>query len=172
MKLQNIPRSRRFLKYRLKINKKKQPSVHYDVDSLQNIKLRDSFQRKLKIQLQEKVADLSPDCDVELYAEKLYSALKIPIEDTIPKRRKPNNVWISHEVSQLAAEKRLAKQSRFESPANMKLYRDLCNQVRSAAKTDTAQKMKFSVKNFFSKCDQIRSFLRIWSHLLNKSLTH
>ena len=31
--------------------------------------------------------------------------------------------------------------------------------------------MKFSIKSFFSKCDQIRSFLRIWSHLLKKSLT-
>ena len=30
----------------------------------------------------------------------------------------------------------------------------------------TAQKMKFSIKDYFSKCDQIRSFLRIWSHLL------
>ena len=28
----------------------------------------------------------------------------------------------------------------------------------------TAQKMKFSIKDFFSKCDQI------WSHLLRKSL--
>ena len=33
-----------------------------------------------------------------------------------------------------------------------------------------AQKMKFYIKDFFSKCDQIRSFLRIWSHLLKKSL--
>ena len=30
--------------------------------------------------------------------------------------------------------------------------------------------MKFSIKDFFSKCDQIRGFLRIWSHLLKKSL--
>ena len=30
--------------------------------------------------------------------------------------------------------------------------------------------MKFSIKDFFSKYDQIRSFLRTWSHLLNKSL--
>ena len=30
----------------------------------------------------------------------------------------------------------------------------------------TAQKMKFSIKDFFSKCDQIRSFLWIWLHLL------
>ena len=37
--------------------------------------------------------------------------------------------------------------------------------------TNTAQKMKFSSKDFSSKCDQIRSFLRIWSHLLEKSLT-
>ena len=36
--------------------------------------------------------------------------------------------------------------------------------------TYTAQKMKFSIKDFFSKCDQIRSFLQIWSHLLKKSL--
>ena len=35
----------------------------------------------------------------------------------------------------------------------------------------TEQKMKFSIKDIFSKCDQIRSFLRIWSHLLKKSLT-
>ena len=36
----------------------------------------------------------------------------------------------------------------------------------------TAQKMKFSIKDFFSKCDQIRRSikLRISSHLLNKSL--
>ena len=33
-----------------------------------------------------------------------------------------------------------------------------------------AQKKKFSIKYFFSKCDQIRSFLRIWSHLLKKYL--
>ena len=32
------------------------------------------------------------------------------------------------------------------------------------------KKMKFSIKAFFSKCNQIRSFLRIWSHLLKKSL--
>ena len=29
---------------------------------------------------------------------------------------------------------------------------------------------KFLVEDFFSKCDQICSFLRIWSHLLKKSL--
>ena len=34
----------------------------------------------------------------------------------------------------------------------------------------TTQKMKFSIKDFFSKCEQIRSFLRIWSLLLKKSL--
>ena len=34
---------------------------------------------------------------------------------------------------------------------------------------DTAQKMKFSIKDFFSKCNQILSFLQIRSHLLKKS---
>ena len=37
--------------------------------------------------------------------------------------------------------------------------------------TNTAQKMKFSSKDFFSKCDQIRRKLQIWSHVLKKSLT-
>ena len=30
--------------------------------------------------------------------------------------------------------------------------------------------MKFSIKDFFSKCDQIRRRLRIWSYLLKKCL--
>ena len=35
---------------------------------------------------------------------------------------------------------------------------------------DSAQKMKFYIKDFSSKCDQIHRFLRIWSHLLEKSV--
>ena len=46
----------------------------------------------------------------------------------------------------------------------IKVYSGLCKT------SNTAQKMKFSIKDFFSECDQIRSFLRIWSHLLKKSL--
>ena len=34
----------------------------------------------------------------------------------------------------------------------------------------TAQKMKFSLNDFSSKCDEIRRKLRIWSHLLEKSI--
>ena len=34
----------------------------------------------------------------------------------------------------------------------------------------TAQKMEFSIKDFFSKWDQICRKLRIWSHLLKKTL--
>ena len=36
--------------------------------------------------------------------------------------------------------------------------------------TYTAQKIKFSIKNVLSTCDQIHRKLRIWSHLLKKSL--
>ena len=35
---------------------------------------------------------------------------------------------------------------------------------------NNAQKMKFCIKNLFSKCDKIRRKLLIWSHLLKKSL--
>ena len=34
----------------------------------------------------------------------------------------------------------------------------------------TAQKLKCSIKDFFSKCDQIRRKLRIWSYLLKEFL--
>ena len=34
---------------------------------------------------------------------------------------------------------------------------------------ETVQQMKFPIKDFFSKCDQIRRKLRIWPHLLEKS---
>ena len=39
-----------------------------------------------------------------------------------------------------------------------------------SSKQNTAQKMKFCIMDFCSKYDQIRSFLRIWSHLLKKSV--
>ena len=38
-------------------------------------------------------------------------------------------------------------------------------------KKNDAQKMKFSFKASFSKCEQIRRWLWIFSHLLKKSLT-
>ena len=34
----------------------------------------------------------------------------------------------------------------------------------------TAQKIKFPIKDFFSKYEQVRSFLWIWSYLLKKNL--
>ena len=50
------------------------------------------------------------------------------------------------------------------------LWNYFSNMCAQRLTPNTAQKMKFSIKDFFSKCDQIRSFLRIWSHLLKKSL--
>ena len=42
--------------------------------------------------------------------------------------------------------------------------------IISNVNLNTTQKLKFSIKDFSSECDQIRSFLRIWSHLLEKPL--
>ena len=52
-------------------------------------------------------------------------------------------------------------------PKNLDIYLYADNQNHVSI---TAQKIKFSIKDFFSKCDQMRSFLRIWFHLLKKSL--
>ena len=34
----------------------------------------------------------------------------------------------------------------------------------------TSEKLKFSIKDFLSNCDQISNFLQVWSHLLKTSL--
>ena len=56
---------------------------------------------------------------------------------------------------------------------NRKLFQNTEYRESSQLTTNqfrTAQKMKLSMEDFFSKCDQIRSFLRVWSHLMKKSL--
>ena len=40
-----------------------------------------------------------------------------------------------------------------------------CNMIKN-----TFQKMNFSINHFFSKYDQLRRKLQIWSHLLKKSI--
>ena len=44
------------------------------------------------------------------------------------------------------------------------------NLTNSFTIDNASQKMKFLIKDFFIKCDQILSFLQIWSHLMKKSL--
>ena len=44
------------------------------------------------------------------------------------------------------------------------------NTTQNTLKATLHKKMKFSIKDFFSKCDQIRRKLRIWYYLLKKSL--
>ena len=39
------------------------------------------------------------------------------------------------------------------------IHRNIARAIQCNFQTNTAQKMKFSIKDFFSKCDQIRSFL-------------
>ena len=53
-----------------------------------------------------------------------------------------------------------------------KVHRELSNESKIVKFSiiHTVQKMKFSIKDFLSKCDQIHMKLRIWSHLLKKSL--
>ena len=52
----------------------------------------------------------------------------------------------------------------------MELVRILLKDYLQHNNTCTAQEIKFSINDFFSKFDQIRRKLRIWSYLLKKSL--
>ena len=56
--------------------------------------------------------------------------------------------------------------------ARTKTFEDSYFPYSNLEETFTPQKIhhKFSINDFFSKCDQIRRKLRIWSHLLKKSL--
>ena len=49
-------------------------------------------------------------------------------------------------------------------------YYDLLIFQKDAFTNALHKKMKFFIKDFFNKCDQIRSFQWSWSHLLKKSL--
>ena len=42
----------------------------------------------------------------------------------------------------------------------------ICEQINMRSQQNTAQEMKFSIKDFLSKFDQIRRALWHWSHLL------
>ena len=54
--------------------------------------------------------------------------------------------------------------------SNFSFYKTPPSELVSPQQTILRKKMKFSIKDFFSKCDQIPSFLRIWLHLPKKSL--
>ena len=60
--------------------------------------------------------------------------------------------------------------TKLRAQVNTKYIFRLSRSYRSPKQNFTAQKMKFSSKDFFSKCDQIRQKLRIWSHLLKMFL--
>ena len=49
-------------------------------------------------------------------------------------------------------------------------FRSETSELNKLGLSYTTQKIKFSIEDFFSKCDQIRHFRRIWSHLLMKFL--
>ena len=88
----------------------------------------------------------------------------------------PNLCWKSYTVSALPLFRggQLSVQ-RFEKESITKIWKyqgtskvpvtDICHGRRT-----TGQKMRFSIKNFSSKCGQIHRKLRIWSHLLWNSL--
>ena len=63
--------------------------------------------------------------------------------------------------------------SKAKAPKSFSLTGQYSEDVRDEVvrKLNTAQKMKFSIKDFCSKCDQIRRKLWICWHLLKKSLT-
>ena len=75
-------------------------------------------------------------------------------------------LYFLHQTISLKRVTDVSKSSSGSSSSRVKLKFILTRPITSL----TTQKMKFSIKDFFSKCDQISSFLRVWLHSLKKSL--
>ena len=58
----------------------------------------------------------------------------------------------------------------FHSSAKLLDIDEAFKSMHQSIMVKNCTKMKFSIMEFFSKCNQIRSFLLIWQHLLKKSL--
>ena len=69
------------------------------------------------------------------------------------------NAWLGMEIEENCVTNKL----KFKKKKNSS--HDITSNIISLHK-----KIKFSIEDFFSKCDQIRSFLRIWLYLLKNSL--
>ena len=69
--------------------------------------------------------------------------------------------------------KSLIFQKQFSKIVRQLVSKDLCWMVPAEINwqigSHTAKKMRLSIKDFFSKCDQIHSFVTIWSYLLKKT---
>ena len=85
-------------------------------------------------------------------------------------------VWISFHTKNMASQKNVLFINSFQpnAPFSYPLKTSenlwLCDGFRGWRNgTFTAQKMKFSIKDFFSKFYQFRRKPQIWSHLLKKS---
>ena len=78
-----------------------------------------------------------------------------------------SDVWTIHGKREIILKRRFLIQ--YFCKIILKSFKRTCSDLIHRH-TLTAQKMKFPIDDFFSKCDQICSFLRFGSHLLKKSL--
>ena len=91
------------------------------------------------------------------------------------------NHCVTHKSTKISGQKPLLPTQKFESSIDFHhelqshwfswrfLSRTQPRKCSVSCIISTAQKMKFSIQDFFNKCAQIRSFLRNWSLLLRKS---
>ena len=77
----------------------------------------------------------------------------------------PKNVWVRSKVKIKVCSKLKIKKSKWLQCRHSCVFIFTLYNI-----PHTAQKMKFSINDFFSKSDQICKKLRIWWHLLKKSL--
>ena len=107
----------------------------------------------------------SPHCDGNFYADKLKNPHMWKNQQKLKNQHAGNRPLDKKPLTFITKSSTLDVAAVLDPP-----LRTL--NIRTIMRFDycTAEKMKFFIKDFFSKCDQIRSFLWIWSHLLNNSL--
>jgi hypothetical protein len=134
------------LKLRLKRTPRQQQRVpRRDTEALGIETVREAFKDKVEKGLTAQPTDLNDR------VRQMNDAIMKAVREVLPVACKPNKPWITEQTLQLAKRKREMKQRRQESTKREKEYRQLCNMVRKAARSDKEEWLQ-------KKCQDIERF--------------
>jgi len=122
------------LKLRLKRTKgQERHEPRRDISALRDVMVQLAFKNKVE----QGLADVQGQpAELNDRVQRLNEILQQAVREVLPTSCKPNKPWITEHTLQLAKKKREMKQRRLESADREKEYRQHCNMVRTAARSD------------------------------------
>jgi len=120
------------IKIKLKKKHKAQFRKRRDIARLSDKEISNAY----KVALERHLRQAEPSQDLDENARRIVMAMEKAAEETISKKTKK---WITPELLSLAQEKRILKKKSDSSELADREYRQKCNEVRKAARTDKAK---------------------------------